>query len=78
MFERFDHDGREAVVMAQHEARALSHHYIGTGHEVLAMLREGEGMAAKILSDRGPNPDVIRRLLIEEVGGAGSLPGRSA
>ena len=49
MFERFAEDARQVVVLAQDEARALKHNYIGTEHLLLGILREDEGLAARVL-----------------------------
>ena len=46
MFERFTERARQVVVLAQDEARALKHNYIGTEHILLGLLREEEGSAA--------------------------------
>jgi len=48
MFERFAEPARQAVVLAQGEARTLRHNYIGTEHLLLGLLREG-GTAARAL-----------------------------
>ena len=53
LFERFTERARQVVVLAQDEARALKHNYIGTEHILLGMLREGEGLAVAILVERG-------------------------
>jgi Clp amino terminal domain, pathogenicity island component/UvrB/uvrC motif len=50
MFERFNNQSRRVVVLAQEEARAFNHNYIGTEHLLLGLLREGEGTAAKALT----------------------------
>lgn len=42
---------KKAIELAVEEARYLGHHYIGTEHMLLGLVREGEGIAAKILSD---------------------------
>lgn len=42
MFERFTQEARQVVVLAQEEARALKHSYIGTEHILLGLLREEE------------------------------------
>ena len=47
MFERFTDRARRVIVLAQEEARALQHNYIGTEHLLLGLIREGEGVAAK-------------------------------
>jgi hypothetical protein len=49
VFERFDEESRQVVVLAQDEARALKHNYIGTEHILLGLLREEEGLAARVL-----------------------------
>jgi ATP-dependent Clp protease ATP-binding subunit ClpA len=45
MFERFTHEARQVVVLAQDEARALGHNYIGTEHLLLGLLRDEEERA---------------------------------
>jgi ATP-dependent Clp protease ATP-binding subunit ClpC len=59
MFERFTEQARQVVVLAQDEARGLGHNYIGTEHLLLGLLREEEGIAARVL--------VSRKLSLEEV-----------
>jgi ATP-dependent Clp protease ATP-binding subunit ClpC len=49
MFERFTERARQTVVYAQVEARDLRHNYIGTEHLLLGLLREEEGLAARVL-----------------------------
>ena len=49
LFERFTERARQVVVLAQDEARALKHNYIGTEHILLGLLREEEGLAARVL-----------------------------
>lgn len=44
---------KKVIELAVEEARFLGHHYIGTEHMLLGMVREGEGIAAKILNDLG-------------------------
>ena len=43
------------------EARALGHNYIGTEHLLLGLIREGEGVAAKVLEDLGVNLERARQ-----------------
>ena len=69
MFERFSDRARRVVVLAQDEAKALNHNYIGTEHLLLGLVSEGEGVAAKALTSLGisleavtsPSPRVPRR-----------------
>jgi ATP-dependent Clp protease ATP-binding subunit ClpA len=49
MFERFTERARIVIVLAQEEARTLRHGYIGTEHILLGLLREEEGVAARVL-----------------------------
>jgi ATP-dependent Clp protease ATP-binding subunit ClpC len=60
MFERFTERARQAVVLAQDEARALRHQYIGTEHLVLGLLREEEGLAARVLESLGVTLEAAR------------------
>lgn len=53
MFEKFSDRSRRAVVMAQDEAKEFRHNYIGTEHLLLGILREGGGVAAKVLESAG-------------------------
>jgi ATP-dependent Clp protease ATP-binding subunit ClpC len=49
VFERFTEPARQVVVLAQDEARALRHNYIGTEHILLGLLRKREGLGALAL-----------------------------
>jgi ATP-dependent Clp protease ATP-binding subunit ClpC len=53
VFERFTERARQVVVLAQDEARALRHGYIGTEHLLLGLLREEEGLASRTLGSLG-------------------------
>ena len=53
MFDRFTDRARQVVLLAQEEARALRHNYIGTEHILLGLLREPEGLAARVLGSLG-------------------------
>jgi len=48
------------VVLAQDEARALQHNYIGTEHLLLGLLREEEGLAARVLESLDVTVDDVR------------------
>jgi ATP-dependent Clp protease ATP-binding subunit ClpA len=49
MFERYTERARQVIVLAQDEARAVNHNFIGTEHVLLGLLREEEGLAARVL-----------------------------
>jgi len=53
MFERFTNKARHVVVLAQEEARKLSHSYIGTEHILLGLLGESDGYAFRVLEGFG-------------------------
>jgi ATP-dependent Clp protease ATP-binding subunit ClpC len=72
MFERFTERARRVVVLAQEEARALSHNYIGTEHILLGLIHENEGVAAKSLESIGISLDVVRTQ-VEEIIGEGRI-----
>ena len=70
MFERFTERARQVVVLAQDEARALKHNYIGTEHILLGLLREEEGLAARGLASLEVTLEEVRRR-VEEIVGVG-------
>jgi hypothetical protein len=70
MFERFTDRARRVVVLAQEEARMLSHNYIGTEHILLGLIHEGEGVAARALESLGISLEAVR-LQVEEIIGPG-------
>jgi ATP-dependent Clp protease ATP-binding subunit ClpC len=65
MFEHFTDGARRILVLAQVEARNLHDNSIGPEHLLLGMLREGEGIAAKALSDAGADYDRARAVVEE-------------
>ena len=68
MFERFTDRARRVVVLAQNEARALNHNYIGTEHLLLGLIHEGEGVAAKALEMCSVEGDKARETVIKMIG----------
>ena len=68
MFERFTERARQVVVLAQDEARALRHNYIGTEHLLLGLLREEEGLAARVLDTLYVTVDEVRAQVARIVG----------
>src|SRR5918994_59300 len=75
MFERFTERARQVVVLAQDEARALKHNYIGTEHILLGLLREEEGVAARILLDFDADAEKIRNEITRMLSGPGRRQG---
>jgi ATP-dependent Clp protease ATP-binding subunit ClpA len=60
LFERFTDPARQVVVHAQDEARAFRHDFIGTEHLLLGLLREEEGIAARVLASLGVTVEEVR------------------
>src|SRR5438270_2426676 len=52
-FDKFTERARKVLQLAQEEAQRFNHNYIGTEHLLLGLVREGEGVAAKVLSNLG-------------------------
>ena len=50
-FDRFTDRARKVLTLAQDEAQRFNHNYIGTEHLLLGLVREGEGVAAKVLEN---------------------------
>src|SRR5439155_779975 len=54
---------KKVIELAVDEARRLNHHYIGTEHLLLGLVREGEGIAAGVLESLGVNLEKVRTLV---------------
>ena len=63
MFEKFTDKARRVLVLAQEEARELNQPYVGTEHLLLGLIREGEGIAARVLRDL----DVSYNACVEQI-----------
>ena len=62
---------KRVIELAVDEARRMSHHYIGTEHLLIGLMREGEGVAAGVLESLGVTLDKVRaatqRLLSQSI-----------
>jgi excisionase family DNA binding protein len=67
-FDRFTKRARHALALAQEEAQRLQHSSIGTEHLLLGLLREGEGVAARVLTNLGIEGDQVRHAIETIVG----------
>jgi Clp amino terminal domain, pathogenicity island component len=77
MFERFTERARQVVVLAQEEARTLKHNYIGTEHILLGLLREEQGLAARVLESLDITVEQVRGQVVRIVGhGEEETPGQ--
>jgi ATP-dependent Clp protease ATP-binding subunit ClpA len=65
MFERFTDRARRVLVLAQDEARALEHDFLGTEHLLLGLIKEGEGVGCKALLELGTSYGALRDRVTE-------------
>jgi hypothetical protein len=73
-FERFTDRSRRVLVLAQEEARLLSHSFIGTEHLLLGLISEGEGVAATALASVGVTLTAVREKVRETMGTVSTTP----
>jgi ATP-dependent Clp protease ATP-binding subunit ClpC len=67
-FERFTERAKKVLTLAQDEAERSHHSYIGTEHLLLGLLREGEGLAAKVLNNLGVEINKVRATIESVLG----------
>src|SRR5205823_2221402 len=67
-FERFTERAKKVLTLAQEEAERSHHSYIGTEHLLLGLLREGEGLAAKVLNNLGVEINKVRATIESVLG----------
>ena len=59
-FDKFTERARRVLTLAQEEAQRFNHSYIGTEHLLLGLVREGDGVAAKVLANLGVELNKVR------------------
>ncbi len=72
-FEKFSERARRVLTLAQEEAQHFNHNYIGTEHILLGLVREDEGVAAKVLTNMGVGLNRVRSA-VEFIIGRGEKP----
>jgi ATP-dependent Clp protease ATP-binding subunit ClpC len=60
---------KTVLELSLREALQLGHNYIGTEHLLLGLLREGEGVAAQVLTRLGAELGQVRSAVVEALGG---------
>jgi ATP-dependent Clp protease ATP-binding subunit ClpA len=65
---------KKVIELAKDEARRLNHHYIGTEHLLLGLVREGEGIAIGILKSLGVNSEKVRTQTIQVLSQSAAVP----
>jgi len=68
MFGRFTEKAQRAILLAQEEAKALKHNYVGTEHLLLGIVAEAQGVGAIVLQEEGVSIDTCRREVVKIVG----------
>ncbi|MGQ9512652.1 ATP-dependent Clp protease ATP-binding subunit [Thermodesulfitimonas sp.] len=72
MFGKFTQRAQKVLLLAQEEARLMNYPFVGTEHILLGLVREGEGVAARVLKEMGISAEAIRaqvEQLVERVQG---------
>jgi ATP-dependent Clp protease ATP-binding subunit ClpC len=60
---------KKVIELSVEEAQSLGHNYVGTEHLLLGLIREGEGVAARVLTSTGADINQVRQRVIELLGG---------
>src|SRR5437870_3220504 len=69
-FDKFTERARKVLTLAQEEAQRFNHNYIGTEHLLLGLVREGDGVAARVLNNLGIELHKVRSA-VEFISGRG-------
>ena len=72
-FDKFTDRARKVLTLAQDEAQRFNHGYIGTEHLLLGLVREGEGVAARVLENMNVELPKVRTA-VEFIIGRGDRP----
>jgi ATP-dependent Clp protease ATP-binding subunit ClpC len=70
----FTSNAKRVLELSVEEARQLGHNYVGTEHLLLGLIREGEGVAAKVLADMGVDRKKVREETLKLLGGHPQQP----
>ncbi len=60
LYDKYTERAKQVLMLAREEANRFNHNYIGTEHLLLGLVREGEGIAAKVLYDMGVDITKVR------------------
>ncbi|MBD3222185.1 AAA domain-containing protein [bacterium] len=66
---------KKVLELSIDEARLHNHNYVGTEHLLLALIREGEGIAADVLTRLGADHETVKREVMKQLGTAGGRGG---
>jgi ATP-dependent Clp protease ATP-binding subunit ClpC len=68
MYGRFTEKAERAINISQESAVALGHNYVGTEHLLLGLVKEGTGIASRVLASQGVNEEKIIKEIEELIG----------
>ena len=68
MIYKFTSRAKQAIECAQEEAISLGHNYVGSEHILYGLIKEGAGVASKVLSNQGITEEDIEAKIIEMIG----------
>ena len=68
MIYKFTSRAKKAIELAQDEAINLGHNYIGTEHILYGLVREGAGVASKVLQNQGVTPNDVENKIVDMIG----------
>ena len=68
MIYKFTSRAKQAIECAQEEAISLGHNYVGSEHILYGLIKEGAGVASKVLANQGITPEDIETKIIEMIG----------
>ncbi|MCX7921079.1 MAG: ATP-dependent Clp protease ATP-binding subunit [Clostridia bacterium] len=68
MYGRFTEKAEKAIAFSQESAMRLGHNYVGTEHLLLGLVKEGSGVAARVLQSQGVTEDKILKEIEDLIG----------
>ena len=68
---------KKVLELSLREALQLGHNYIGTEHILLGLIREGEGVAAQVLTKLGADLNTVRQTVMNLISGSRPITGSS-
>ena len=66
--DRFTERASTAITKAHEAAAALGHSYVGTEHLLMGIVREPDGLGARVLAGQGLNEEMLSRMVVDTVG----------
>ena len=68
MIYKFTTRAKKAIEIANEIAVELKHNYVGTEHILYGLIKEGSGVASRVLQNQGINPKKVKNEIIELIG----------